>query len=353
MKPSLPLSSPLSSPMQRSLVHKGFLQRGECAVKDAPLIRLGNGEHCIPQHYLCYLHTRASVELIICDINYWVRYPVFVSEDKGGIYIQIGIIGVDNYAPSSSKPRQKIVYGRRWRVEPNLPTSEIIQTVFLALKKAREHEIRELFRFSHNGRITTPMNAHHDLPLIAQHADLVQGSPTGAEEDLSFAQIQAQLRFLHYDGARLILKSLEKRTTTGQWIVDISMHRTPSSRLPEVQNQTLSFLLDALSMNAIYYELMEVFLRLSDRHVDEHFTYKNHARFSRENSVMAIANLSYITRQTPDDGSGFPDTLKAVNYETDTTRVPRIFSGPLSEKLKTALVRFEARFGPLSGIVPD
>ncbi|PHR92901.1 MAG: hypothetical protein COA69_06135 [Robiginitomaculum sp.] len=311
-----------------------------------------NGKHCIPQHYLCYLHTRASVELIVCDIDYWDRYPVFVSEDKGGIYIQIGIIGVDNYAPSSPKTRQKIVYGRRWRVEPNLPTSEIIQTVFLALKKAREHEIRELFRFSHNGRITTPMNAHHDLPLIAQNADLVQDPSTEAEENLSFEQIQAQLRFLRYDGARLILKSLEKRTKSDhiekdQWIVDIAMRRSPSSRLPEVQDQTLSFLLDALSMNAIYYELMAMFLRLSDQHVDEYFMYKNHARFSRNNSVMAIANLSFITRQTPDDD--FSDTLKAVNYETDVTRVPQIFSGPLSAKLKTTL----ARFGPLSGVVPD
>jgi hypothetical protein len=50
------------------------------------------------------------------------------------------------------------MYGRKWRVDHKLPTSEIVQTVFLTLKTARKHEIRERFRLSAFNKITTPFN---------------------------------------------------------------------------------------------------------------------------------------------------------------------------------------------------
>ena len=148
---------------------------GESPIENAPSVKLDNGGLCIPQHYLRYHHTRQSVERIILDIDYSDRYPVFVCEDDSGLYLQVGIVGYDNYAPRASQSGLKVVYGRKWRVEPQLPTSEIIQTVFLALKKAREHEVRELFRFHHRSGSTTPFNTHHDLPLMSQNADLLAG----------------------------------------------------------------------------------------------------------------------------------------------------------------------------------
>jgi hypothetical protein len=130
------------------------------------------------QHYLSYQHSLQSVEQLLLDIDFDPRYPIFVSQADAdlsaktgsGLYVQVGIVGVDNYK-SSDNGQEKLVYGRKWRVEPQLPSSEIIQTIFLALKKAREHEIRELFRLEHKDKMTTPLNNHHDFPLLTNSRD--------------------------------------------------------------------------------------------------------------------------------------------------------------------------------------
>ncbi len=125
------------------------LLHGEEPLTNAPIIELGNGKSCIPQHYLFYKHSLKSVEQIVALVDFDESYPVFACEDEKGIYVQVGVIGFDNYHRLSSD--KKIVYGRKWRIETQLPSSEIIQTIFLAIKKAREHEIRELFRLEVQG----------------------------------------------------------------------------------------------------------------------------------------------------------------------------------------------------------
>lgn len=111
------------------------LQQGEQALEYAPSVKLKNGKNCIPQHYLRYEHTLESVQNIILNCHFNKSYLIFASSEGDNIYIQIGIIGYDNYISLSKQSQKKIVYGRKWRVEPELPTSEIIQTIFLALKK--------------------------------------------------------------------------------------------------------------------------------------------------------------------------------------------------------------------------
>jgi len=69
----------------------------EQPIDNAPTIKLSNGQNCIPQHYLRYKHTLQSVQNIVVNIEYSSRYPIFVCQHDSGIYIQIGIIGVDNY----------------------------------------------------------------------------------------------------------------------------------------------------------------------------------------------------------------------------------------------------------------
>ena len=68
----------------------------------------------------------------------------------------MGVVGHDNYQKQPATGGLKLFFGRKWRVEPELPTSEVIQSVFLAIKKSREHEIRELFKLTLSGSITTP-----------------------------------------------------------------------------------------------------------------------------------------------------------------------------------------------------
>ena len=46
------------------------LLTGESAHNKAPKALLGNGKYCVPQHYLSYQHTIATVEELILKI--WI-----------------------------------------------------------------------------------------------------------------------------------------------------------------------------------------------------------------------------------------------------------------------------------------
>lgn len=182
---------------------------GELPIKDAPSVSLPNGTACLPQHYLFFEHDYASVCDLIVNIDYADRYPIFMCEDTTGIYVQIGIVGHDNYK-SHTCAHCKMMYGRKWRIEPRLPISEIVQTTFLALKKAREHEIRELFRLTHaDGGVSTPFNNHHDLPLMATHQALLK--PKHGETSGCFSKSEAEgvlisaLAVCRYDGSNLFI----------------------------------------------------------------------------------------------------------------------------------------------------
>ncbi|VAV86949.1 hypothetical protein MNBD_ALPHA02-314 [hydrothermal vent metagenome] len=318
---------------------------GEFPVDNAPSVQLRNGGLCIPQHYLRYHHSRQSVEKIILDIDYNDRYLIFVCEDDTGIYIQIGIIGFDNYRTHKSQQPLKVVYGRKWRVEPQLPTSEIIQTTFLALKKAREHEVREVFRLTCDYGFTTPFNNHHDLPLISQNSDLVR--PRKDEAGVNY--FERHLKNIRYDRAELYLKNVEL-LANGKWLINIEIIAGPKGQLPEIRDMDISFLMSTLNINELYYRLMDEFLSLSDRHVDENFLYKGFARFSRNNSITAIAELSSLLRQRSlhEEHHAFASAFETAIYETDKSRVPKLGEGPLSEKIRVNL----ARFGQLEGILP-
>lgn len=313
---------------------------GETPIKNAPVIGLSNGEQCIPQHYLKYQHSRKTVELIICDVDYSDQYPIFVCEDETGIYLQIGIIGHDNYGTENHRAQPKIVYGRKWRVEPQLPTSEIIQTAFLALKCAREHEVRELLRFHHAGGSSTPFNTHHDLPLICQNADLVSHD-SHADDVFNLADIR-------YDHAKLSLVEI-KQIGTDKWLVEVALQPSDKTSLPEIYTRILHLLIDRLDMNEIYFALMAELLALSNRHVDENFKYKNAVRFSRNNSILSVANLSALTRKKPQNiAEDFAEDFTELNYETDKTRVPTLYAGKLGQKINSKLEQFDF----LTGILP-
>jgi len=319
------------------------LQPGESAIQHAPKVQLTNGELCIPQHYLVYQHTLESVEQLILDIEYSSRYPIFACQDAVGIYLQVGVIGYDNYKQTGNR-EMKIVYGRKWRVEPQLPTSEIIQTAFLAIKKAREHEVRELFRLNYQGVVTTPFNNHHDLPLMAQQSDLFTGS---VQEKCCHEQLSQCLEYASYDGASFKLQHLEKYRS-GPWLADIRLIPGKETQLPEVKEQTLLLQLDSLSENELLFRLFEKLLILSDRHVDEYFSYRKFKRFSHRVDIFAIAGFSATLRNKNAirENTSLAATFEQTNYQTDQTRIPKLARGKLKEKIKATL----ESLGPIQGL---
>lgn len=335
------------------------LLAGESALDNAPKTELADGRLCVPQHYLSYNHTLQSVEALVLDIDYDPRYPVFVSKalhdnEQAGLYIQVGVIGMDNYSENSNAESQtKIVYGRKWRVEPQLPSSEIIQTVFLAIKKAREHEVRELFRLQHNNKTTTPFNSHHDLPLLARSEERLQKNSVNNPVAAFNQQLNQVLSQLNYAGQEFELMSLLRRPS-GQYLIELIVKPNQSTPLnktstssaqattSEVTTSFVSFFLAELNINQFLHQLMQQFIELSDRHVDEHFRYRGFTRFSWNNSVEAIAEISAEVRQLHKDESlqHFHQHWQQNNYETDRSRIPNPAPGELWDKIHQQLKQF-------------
>lgn len=311
------------------------LHSGETPVDHAPKVRLKTGASCIPQHYLRYNHTRQSVESLVMEINYDPNYLVFVSENAGGVYIQIGVAGLDNYKSEDKQPGRKIVFGRLWRVEPALPTSEIIQTVFLAVKKAREHEIRELFTVNIDGVKTTPLSNHHDLPLMARRGEDL--CPRAC--DMTLKQITDSVRF---DGGRFKIADIMMRRGR-QVILDLNFVPAPG-RVRADMAEPITLVLPDEHPNTIYHALMKLCLDRSDAHVDENFTFKGFARFSRHVDIRAIADMSAQLRAKP-KSTVFSKNIKATNYETDAGRVPVLSDSAYTEKLKAQIATLDIRAG--------
>ena len=321
---------------------------GEKALANAPKAVLADGRFCIPQHYLSYQHSLSSVEQLLLDIDFDPRYPIFASQDETGIYVQVGIIGVDNYK-SNTNSQEKVVYGRKWRVEPQLPSSEIIQTVFLALKKAREHEIRELFRLEHNNKMTTPFNNHHDLPLLTNSRERLQ--PTASKTQALFCtEIEQVLKTIRYDDMQFELLSFLLRPT-GEYLVELKLLPQAGDLLAELTGtEYISFMLAKPTINYFTHQLMQHLIQLSDRYIDEQFRYRGFNRFSWENEVSAIAQLSTEVRQLHKsaDLDGFNQHWQQSNYETDRSRIPVVSSGALWSKLKNQL----DSFSPIASTLP-
>lgn len=312
-----------------------FLLAGESAIDAAPQIALPSGGACIPQHYLRYAHSRESVEAVVADIAYDSHFPIFVSEDACGLFIQIGIVGFDNYGPQPKGLRPKIVFGRRWRVEPNLPTSEIIQTVFLALKKAREHEVRERFTLHIDGGKTTPFNNHHDLPLMAREADNLQ-KPCGLS-------VQAVIAAARYSGQGFEQLASQK-TPMGSMLYHVGYNGTTDF----ISETGLEFITPPTpkteQANAVLRGLIGALIANSDAHVDAHFTYKGFARFADGVDTVAIASLSRAMRRAPEaviaDQSAatqFAQNFEVERYETDSTRIPALGESDYAAQLRMQL----------------
>ena len=316
------------------------LRLGEKVMREAPKVKLSTGDYCIPQHYLTYHHTLQSVEALICDIEYDPRYVVFATQDQGGIYIQIGVVGHDNYHKKSKQKENelKLLFGRKWRVENELPTSEIIQSVFLAIKKSREHEIRELFKLTLEHSTTTPFNTHIDLPLMAEFYNKKTLSDNLQSEVNNEQRINDVLQLITYDNSTISLQDVQKRSN-GLWLVDFKVHRTSRSTLPEMVNKTLYLQVQGLTLNYISRALMQEFINLSDLHVDQHFSYKGFHRFDPAIDIADIADLSQQSRKH-ELAEHFEKEFSKTNEEVDLKRIPTVQAGPLAQKNKDIIERF-------------
>jgi hypothetical protein len=312
------------------------LRSGEHPVEHAPLVQTQSGNQCIPQHYLEFHHTLETVEDIVTQIAYSRRYPVFVSHDDSGIFVQVGVVGPDNY---KSIKHEKIVFGRRWRVEPHLPTSEIIQTVFLALKKAREHEIREQFSLISQGRFTTPFNCHHDLPLMVHLSSELMGHQGNSPDTIDGSETLKSVRFQGVEFR--LLEAL--KLASGAYAITLDP-LTSCEDFTQTYGVNLSFITPNLEAASVLHNMVAELIRLSDRHVDEGFTFDGFARFSHAVDPCVIAKMSAKYRAHPskfmDPNVGAPQlkqVLKSMNYDVDQKRIPTLPDSEYGARIKRDL----------------
>jgi hypothetical protein len=352
------------------------LLNGELSTKDAPHVKLDDGRLCIPQHYLKYQHTLATVAELVLKLIYCDVFPIFAAEDKNGIYIQVGIIDADNYSQSYAQSyvpgdtesyiqannnhlannieatdvkdkNVKIMYGRKWRVEPKLPTSEIVQTVFLALKIAREHEIRERFRLSVFNKMTTPFNNHHDMTLLKNSDETLKRD----EKEKTWPELQYELNNISYDHATFNIINMEHRHQEF-WLLELKVSTSQNTTLPELsQDQILVLVLAKPTFNDLCYQLITKLILLSNRHVDEHFTYECVARFSQQNNIKEIAKISANTRELHklSKEPNFEQRWRNDNYQVDLTRVPQLNQSVLSKRITDLLNSYK----DIGGIKPN
>lgn len=335
---------------------QAHLTLGEYCLISAPIIDLPNGQTCVPQHFYGYHHSLESVEHLLGKISFDKAFPIFCAEDEQGLFIQVGIIGRENYQKHHIDRPKKIVYGRKWRVEPNLPTSEIIQTVFLALKKTREHEIRELFTLTSelNNSVSTPFNNHHDLPLMAQYAELFDLS-INSNTTFDMASIQQTLQRLRFDQTRIECLDICTRPN-GKLLIDIifqigNAEQDEQIEFAELHGIECTLVLNKACLNELLYELMQCLVNLSDRYVEEHFRFNGFARFSRNHNLQAIGDFSVNTRKLHEgvlDEKG-KRLISEHNDQVDESRAPKI---QLTQQAQRLASSFNTR-EKLEGVLPE
>lgn len=328
---------------------------GEQPIENAPLIKLDSGASCIPQHYLSYCHTLSTIEQTILKCDFDDNYLILAGQDLHGLYVQIGIIGFDTYKAPQSQKLKKIVYGRRWRIEAQFPTSELIQTIYLAIKKAREHEVRERLKLQINGIFSAPFSSHQDLPLICdQFENLSSTSPLCSFERFrrSLSKITNNIQFDH---AAVQLLKIEKRHT-GQMLIDVKLAASEWSEFPETHNAFLTIIIDKPSVDLFFHALMDALIKHSDDYVAENFYYDLTPRFSKRVSPLKLADLSLQVRQklTEPEHLGFYVRLAEHNENVDRLRAPKLLSDGLSKSVAQKLARFDTELnGFLPHLYPD
>ena len=320
----------------------------ERPLPNAPRVQLSSGASCVPQHYLQYVQTQRSIEQVALDCAFNDSTLIFAGQDSHGLYIQIGLVGFDTYLPVASQSKRKIVYGRKWRIDYNVPTSELVQTIFLAIKKAREHEVRELLKIRFDNHASAPFSTHQDARLIAEQADRLFDVQT----PLSLMQFRRQATTLmkrsRYDTSPIQILNIEQRFNQ-QVLVDIHLPGGDSPMLNDTAESSLTLLLPAPSVNALLFALMDALIAKSDRLVSEAFTYQGVARFSHAISVEELAGLSVHTRLADKQAPrSFRHQLKQYNHVTDASRVPNVVTPELAESIRSRL----ADFGELAGHYP-
>lgn len=320
---------------------------GTSAMAGAPVAPLADGSQVVPGQYRQFRLTEQEAQQIVARIELPPGLIAFVGQDPpdGGPYVQIGVLGPDNYGRRDLNP-DKLVYGRRWRIEPALPDYELMQTVFAAARDALDHETREMF--SIEGR--TPFSGHLDATALAAMLKTGTVSAPQDSELKSLEQVQTLLDRTRFAGQKLRVLETEHRARTGTLAVVFELVPQKSSRpLPGFDGKVFEARAEGAQASDVLHAVNEEFRRAALRHLEEHFRLDGIPRFSREIHPELLGEISFRTR-SPEvlQGGALSAEGKAFNAAVESDRAPTVAPGPA-----TALAEEKIRArGPLLGNPP-
>lgn len=332
---------------------------GETPLPYAPVVEsLGNG-HVVPQQYLNVKRTLSSVESILAKISVPDKFLLFAKEENGLIYLVPGILGCENYATSKLQSQEvKLVYGRRWLLEPSTPTSEVVQTAILSIKKAREHELRERFVYQYvdvrdenaKPRKTTPFNCHMDLPLMVVEAETLLQDQEGGLQSLPVENLLSRVRV---DNLSLSLYATNN-ISDGRILYDIDIVDVgvPATGFADMNGSRVCVLTEQDNVAEFLHELFNALLKHSNDYVDEHTHFDGFARFSKKICPNKVAHFSYQTRNIVQHDQRFEEHFDVMNYRVDAAKAPSLNSGALGELQRSILDRSVASDTQLAGYLP-
>jgi hypothetical protein len=326
--------------------HSSMNEFGETPLAYAPTIRLANGEEVVPQQYMNVDRTLNNLANVLTHIAVPKGYQLFAGQDDSCLFVIVGVVGKENYPGSAEiAQRDKMVYGRRWLIEPTTPTSEIVQTSMLAIKKVREHEVRELLTVSIDGgrRRTTPFNCHLDLPLLVGNQAALYGSR--ARVNSSALSVEAQLKALTFAGYKF---EINQQVTLGDKQLYELMLVGKSTHFPELANSTIALVCEHPSQQDLLHQLIAALILSSDRYVEEHFAFKGFKRFSHNVDPIGLAKFSYETRNVETTDPRFDRGFEAMSYDVDASKAPVYNNGELGRQQR-ALV---SSYDNLGGYLP-
>lgn len=301
---------------------------------NAPVLSITDNLQSFPQHYFVYNHDLLSLRSIIAHIDVDKDTLLFASEDKGGLYIQVGLIGVESYPLLRAELQSKIVYGRKWRIDKDVPIPEIIQTAYLAVQKAKEHEVRELLTYRPQNKKTFSalFSCHQDSELLKS---VFEQHGHGGNDNLHVNEcdIKEAITRLRFAGRPFILDEVSNLSKQ-RLLVDLSLDcsQVVNDPLPpEFTDASFELIVDNSKPTSLFYRLIDECITKSHRYVAEHFTYKGFARFSEALTPDFIASVSLASRpySKQKEHVEFSRVFKKENACIDASRVPDIGTGDL------------------------
>lgn len=305
---------------------------------ESPRVQLPDGSFVVPQHYQQYAQTPASISAVLEKISFDEHSLLFCGQDASRMYIQVGLIGRENYERGNVIRPHKLVYGRKWSIDADTPDTEIVQTAMLAIKKAREHEVRELLCLRPPGFMTysAALSSHQDVDVLQNQGENLKAKATPFEaEETPQSVVRDQLQQMQFGQRPILLKAFKQREN-GDFLIDLEFGQAPLARmhegdLPEYDRLEFSVIISGVEQ--FVYALMDTLIQHSDRYVEEHFQYDGFARFSRTLDPFKIAAISLQTRPYSRDMKNvrFEQVFRSRNYEVDASRAARLGVGPLAE----------------------